>query len=346
MPMTDTPIVLDANQPTERFYAGGERISAFRGVAASAPNTPEDWIGSTTSVRGQAPTGMTLLPAGAPHDTEHGTSRGILLGDAIAADPLGWLGAEHVARWGSDAKLLVKLLDAGQRLAVHAHPDGAFAAAHLGAAHGKAEAWYLLSAGTVHVGLREDVDPAHLRALVDAQDTDALLALLNEIELQAGDTVWVPPGTLHAIGEGILLAEVQEPEDLSILLEWKGFDLDGTVLGHLDLGFDTALQAVTTTAVTGDELEALITRGVAAGSTLVAPADEYFRLDLVTAQTTPITLPAGLAIIIGVTDTLTLHTGDDELPVTTGKTVLVPAAAGAMRFTGHGSALVARPPQP
>jgi mannose-6-phosphate isomerase len=223
---------------------------------------------------------------------------------------------------------------------VHAHPDGAFAAAHLGTAHGKAEAWYLLSAGTVHVGLREDVDPARLRALVDAQDTDALLGLLNAIELEAGDTVWVPPGTLHAIGQGILLAEVQEPEDLSIMLEWSGFGLDGAAHGHLDLGFDLALQAVTTTAVTGDALAALLTRGVASGSTLAAPADEYFRLDLVVASTT---LPAGLEIVIGLDGTTGLSTTGGELAVPSGTTVLIPAAAG--EFTIAGRALVARPPR-
>lgn len=329
--MPVTPIPLPANQPTDRFYAGGTRISTFRGVDPAAPHTPEDWIASTTSIRGHAPIGMTVLPDGTP------------LAEAIAADPVGWLGEDHVARWGADEKLLLKLLDAGQRLPVHAHPGGAFAAAHLGAAHGKAEAWYLLSAGTVYVGLREVVDPDRLRALVDAQDTDSLLGLLNAVELQAGDTVFVPPGTLHAIGEGLLIAEVQEPEDLSILLEWKGFDLDGAADGHLDLGFDTALRAVMTTAVSGDELDALITRGVTAGSTLAAAADEYFRLELVTAPTAS---DAGLAIVIGVSGTMTLGFGGDSLVVSAGMTVLIPAGAGEFTLSGDGSALIARPPKP
>lgn len=337
MPFPDPsrPVILAANQPRDRFYRGGSRISAFRGVEPSPAHTPEDWVGSSTSVRGLDPAGVTVLPDGT------------LLSEAIAADPQGWLGAEHVSLWGADEKLLVKLLDAGQRLPVHAHPDGAFAAAHLGAAHGKAEAWYLLTAGTVHIGLREDVDPARLRALVEAQDTAALLGLLNAVELEAGDTVWVPPGTLHAIGEGILLAEVQEPEDLSILLEWQGFDLDGIALdgtadGHLDLGFDVALRAVTTTAVTGDALEALLTRGVASGSTLASPADEYFRLDLVVE---PTTVPAGIAILVGIDGTTTLRTHDEALAVPAGTTILIPAGAG--EFTvGGGRALLARPPKP
>ncbi|MGO8610104.1 phosphoheptose isomerase, partial [Rhizobium johnstonii] len=77
----------------------------------------------------------------------------------------------------------------------------------------------ILQGGVIHVGLRDDLDPRALRALVDRQDTAALLALLHAVEVSPGDVVWVPPGELHAIGAGVLLLELQQPEDLSILLE-------------------------------------------------------------------------------------------------------------------------------
>lgn len=217
----------------------------------------------------------------------------------------------------------MKLLDAGQRLPVHAHPDGESAAAHLGAAHGKAEAWCLLSPGTVHIALREDVEPARLRELVDAQDTAGLLGLLNAVEV--------------------------EPEDLSILLEWRGFELDGVADGHLDLGFDRALEAITTTAVTGAALRKLITRGVSQGPTLAPGSVRYFRLDRIAAART---LPAGFAIVIGLIGTTTLTTESGEVDVAAGTTVLVPAAAGEQTYRvdgshgvdGSSSVLVARPP--
>ena len=327
--MPHAPILISANQPEPRFYEGGARISKFRGVTPSAPNTPEDWVASTTSIRGHAPVGMTRL------------DDGTLLADAVASDPVGWLGEEHVSRYGSDTKLLVKLLDAGQRLPVHAHPDGEFAASHLGTAHGKAEAWYILSPGTVHIGLKEDIEPTRLRALVDAQDTEGLLDLLNAVHVEPGDSVWVPPGTLHAIGAGILLAEVQEPEDLSILLEWKGFDLDGTIEGHLDLGFDLAMQAVTTTATAGAALRSLITRHVMSGPTLAPGSVRYFRLDRISSART---LPAGFAVVIGLSGTTTLATSDGDIEIGAGATVLIPAGAGEQSYRGDGSVLVARPP--
>ncbi len=244
---------------------------------------------------GAALTGLTALPDG-------GGGRGILLRDAVAADPVHWLGGAHAQRWGADTRLLVKLLDAGQRLPVHAHPDDAFAAAHLGRAHGKAEAWYILSGGTVHLGLREDVDLDRLAQMVARQRTEELLALLHRVEVHPGDVVWVPPGELHAIGEGVLLLELQQPEDLSILLEWRGFALDGAVDGHVGIGFDRALTAVTRRARSAAEIDELVHPAPVGheGSVFPAAADAYFRLERRVVEGTAV-VSAGFAVVV-VTD--------------------------------------------
>lgn len=326
------PLTLDANQPADRFYEGGDRIAAFRAAGPAASHTPEDWVGSTTSVRGLAPVGQSRL------------ADGTLLVDAIAASPESWLGQQHLDAFGVDTKLLVKLLDAGQRLPVHAHPHRDFAAEHLGAAHGKAEAWYMLEAGTVYLGLRDGIDRAELLELVSTQQTERMLSLMHRIDVTAHDTVYVPPGLLHAIGEGLVLVEVQEPEDLSILLEWTGFDLDGTVDGHLGLGFDLALDAVESRGRSDAEIRALVHHAAADGPTLVPQSAEYFRLDAVAS---PITLDAGFAILVALEGGATVTTGAGaSLSLETGATVLVPFAAGALTFDGGGQVLVARPPLP
>lgn len=322
------PIVLPANRPPERFYRGGARISAFRGEAHSAPREPEDWVGSTTTIRGEERLGLTLLPDGR------------FLRDAMAADPVAWLGSAHVQRWGADARLLVKLLDAGQRLPVHAHPHDDFAASHLGRAHGKAEAWYILEGGVVHVGLREDVSTLTLADLVFRQDVEGLLGLLHTIEVKPGDVVWVPPGELHAIGDGVLLVELQQPEDLSILLEWAGFEIDGPGEAHLGLGFDVALTAVTTTGRPSAEMGGLVQAAPPSGSVFPRAADEYFRLERLPLRGTEVLHP-GFAIVI-VIDGVVDVAGQ---PLATGATVLVPAAA-RHEVSGHGELLIARPPTP
>jgi mannose-6-phosphate isomerase len=130
--------------------------------------------------------------------------------DLVRAEPEALLGADHLRRFGPDPGLLVKLLDAGERLGVHAHPGRSFARARLGSPWGKTEAWIILAAedgATVHVGLREPLDGATLRRWVDDQDAGAMLAALHELPVRAGTALLVPAGTLHAIGAGILLLE-------------------------------------------------------------------------------------------------------------------------------------------
>jgi mannose-6-phosphate isomerase len=316
--MVALPIVLASNQPRGRFYRGGERISRFRGEPVSPQNTPEDWVASTVAVRNQSPVGLTRLPSGE------------LLADAIASDPVGWLGSAHVDRFGRDPMMLVKLLDPGQRLPVHAHPDDAFAAAQVGAAHGKVEAWYILEAGDVWLGLREDVDFDYLAGLVETQDTRALLGLLNRVRVSPRDIVFVPAGVLHAIGEGVLLVEAQQPEDLSILLEWDGFTLDGRADGHLGIGFDVALTAVETRARDASSLIA---------QRLVS--DEFFRFEPYQGNI-DVSLNAGFAVVVVVEGSV--HIGD--LSLSGGTTVLIPYSAGTLSLVGRGSVVVVRPPVP
>jgi mannose-6-phosphate isomerase len=173
---------------------------------------------------------------------------------AIEEQPEAWLGRAHVERFSADTRLLVKLLDAGQRLPVHAHPHASFAAEHLGKAHGKAEAWYIVEGGEIYLGLKQDVTGDDLKSLVISQNVDTLLSMLHRVDVHPGDVVYVPPGVLHAINDGVFLVELQEPEDLSILLEWRDFDLDGECDGHLGLGFDLALEAVEYRSRSGEEI--------------------------------------------------------------------------------------------
>jgi mannose-6-phosphate isomerase len=325
------PIELPSNQPADRFYLGGPRIAEFRGEAPKGSRVPEDWVASTTTIAGETEVGLTVLPGGTR------------LVDAIAASPAAWLGDEHVARYGVDTKLLVKLLDAGQRLPVHAHPHAAFAREHLGRHHGKAEAWFILEGGDVFLGLTRDVPAEELAALVDSQNTERMLDLLHRRRVEPGDTVYVPPGVLHAIGEGVLLAEVQEPEDLSILLEWRGFELDGRAHGHLGLGFAVALAAVDRSALSAADVDALITRTPSGASILPAASSGYFRLahERVTGR---IELERGFAILVVTSGALRLEWDHGSMAVQRGSTVVVPFALGPSSVSGAGDLLIFRPP--
>jgi len=293
---------------------------------------PEDWVGSTATSFGSDTEGLSRLEDGR------------LLRDAIAEDPEGFLGPDHVERFGADPALLVKLLDAGQRLPVHAHPDVPFAAEHLGLAHGKTEAWVVLEPARVHLGFTRDVGVDELAGWVRTQDADAMLGAMHVLDLAAGDAVLVPAGLPHAIGEGALVVELQEPTDLSILLEWSGFQIDGATDGHLGLGFDVALAAVDRRGWSADEIARLRGATAAASGDLLPDAATFFRVER---WTGPRVLDAGLAVLVVVAGTGSIGSGESRVPVRRGETVLLPAAAGPVTVEGDDVQLVVcRPPRP
>jgi mannose-6-phosphate isomerase len=322
------PLLLPPNQ-FHRFYSGGARIDALRGAPAGEDGRPEDWVGSAATSWGEESEGLSRL--------EDGT----VLRDAIADDPEGFLGPDHVERWGADPALLVKLLDAGQRLPVHYHPGRRFAREHLGLRFGKTESWIILEAepgAEVHVGPREPLDPETVRGWVERQDADEMLAALQPVPVQAGSAVLVPAGTLHAIGAGILLLELQEPTDLSVLLEWKPFGVD-TGAEHLDLGWDTALEAM-------DREPADVAALTAGGDDGLLPpaADPYFRAERIRAGDV---LAPSFGILLAVAGEGSIRTGaGDELALRRGTTALVPFGAGDATLTGDLEAIRCLPPVP
>lgn len=317
------PLVLPPNV-LRHFYAGGPRIAAFRGLTLESDHMPEEWIGAVNTTFG-AENGRGLSQA----------PDGTLVRDAVASDPEAWLGAAHVARYGADAALLTKLLDAGQRLPVHFHPGRAFAARELGLAHGKTEAWIIIEAepgASVHVGFKRDVELATVREWMRAQASEEMLAAMHELPVASGDSIFVPAGTPHAIGAGILIVELQEPTDLSICLEWTGFELTEDDC-HLGLGWDRALKALDRGGWSEARVAAL--RGEGA---FPPAADPYFRAERVRAGT----LDPGFSVVLGLR-------GEGELggvTVRRGSALLVPYAAGAVELTGDVEALRCRPPDP
>jgi mannose-6-phosphate isomerase len=330
-----TPIYLSGNQ-FEHFYAGGGAIAAFRGIGSAQAKTPEDWIASTTTRYGHQRLGLSSLPDGR------------LLADAIAAEPLSWLGAEHRAAFGDSTELLVKLLDAGERLVVHCHPSREFATQHLGCAHGKTEAWLVLETSAqqtfVYLGFQTHVPQTKLRGWVTGQRTVELLSALNRVQVFPGDAILVPAGLPHAIGAGVFVAELQEPTDFSVLLEWKGFSIDGERDGHLGLGYPVALTAVDRSAWNPERLAGLhgpIDGGTARELVLPRAADPYFRAERLRAGAH---CEASFAVLLVLEGEGQLRLDGETLAIRKGQTLVVPHAAGPTSIHGPVSVLRCLPP--
>lgn len=327
------PVRLPANQP-QRFYRGGPAIAALRGDNPPMEFGPEDWVASCTTLHGDPATGLTTLPDGT------------LLRAAVAEHPANWLGDAHLAAFGADPALLVKLLDAGQRLPVHCHPSDEFASAHYGSRYGKTEAWIVVgtgddAGGTVHIGFAEDQSADTVADWVAGQDSSAMLGALNEVTVHAGDTVFVPAGVPHAIGAGVFIVELQQPTDLSVTLEWKDF-LDSAEGAHLGIGFDTALGCVDRRgwAKRLDELVGHEDSSAPVTDLLGRPG--FFRAERLRSGAA-LDASFGVLVVLSGTGVLrTAHAG--EVPLAKGDTFVVPHAAGEAAVAGDVVAIRCLPP--
>src|SRR5687767_8013463 len=124
---------------------------------------------------------------------------------------------------GDDAALLVKYLFTSEKLSIQVHPDDA-AARLRGHERGKEEAWHILDAepgATIGLGLRE---PMTREALRHAAVTGRIEALLDWRPVRSGDFYYSPAGTIHALGAGLALIEVQQNADLTYRLFDYGRD--------------------------------------------------------------------------------------------------------------------------
>ena len=329
------PEKLASNQ-FDHFYKGGYKIGALR-HGPGGPMRPEEWIGSMTTRFGEATMGLTTL------------SDGTTLRDSVLKDPESWLGAEHLSTFGPSSELLVKLLDPDQRLPVHYHPNRAFAKKHLSLQHGKTEAWIILEApagANVGLGFSQEQTKKDVAAMVEARDSQGLIDSLQKFDVKAGDAILVPSGVPHAIGAGIFVMELQEPTDLSALLEWNDFAVDGTVDGHLGLGFDTVLDALRYTPIEKIEAATLVTNNrLAEGadtSIFTGAADPYFRADYLGSASPRVDAGFGIFLVLQGAGSISFDNAS-EMAIEKGDAVLIPASAGSWKVSGA-QGILARPP--
>ncbi len=172
----------------------------------------------------------------------NGELAGKTLRQAILAEPAAIMGAAGSGYF----PLLIKFLDARENLSVQVHPDAAYVQKHPGA-HLKSEAWYVLAAAAgakIYKGLKPGVDR---RAFCVAARSGRVEPLLQAVPARTGDCHYLESGTVHALGAGVLVAEVQTPSDTTFrLFDWNRLDANGKPRQlHIEpalevIGFDAA----------------------------------------------------------------------------------------------------------
>ena len=165
------------------------------------------------------------------------------------------VGKKVYQTYGNNFPLLIKYIDASEDLSVQVHPDDKMAK-KIHQASGKNELWHILQAdpgAVLYIGLRPNTQREDYLSNLQTGNWEKLL---NKIPVQAGDTFYIPAGTVHSIGKGVLLAEVQQTSDLTYrIYDWNRNGLNGK---PRELHTDLALQAINFEAQPEKKIEKIV----------------------------------------------------------------------------------------
>lgn len=194
-----------------RTYQGGKQLDEFLGKPSGENSVwPEDWISSFVEAKNK-----NYIPGeGISKVLADGEER--LITDVVTPEDFG--------PGRTESGVLIKYLDASERLGIQVHPTPEFSRKHFGTNYGKTECWHILRAdenagAAIYIGFKEGITKEKWAKMFETQDIEGMLAALHRFEVKAGDTILVTAGTPHAIGAGCFLLEIQEPTDYTMRVE-------------------------------------------------------------------------------------------------------------------------------
>lgn len=194
-----------------RTYRGGKQLEEFLGKPnAENSERPEDWISSFVEARNR-----NYIPGEGISKVLVGNEERLIT-DVIVAEDFG--------PGRTESGVLIKYLDAAERLGIQVHPTPDFSRKYFETNYGKTECWHILRADTnagaaIYIGFKEGITKEKWAKLFAEQDIDGMLDALHRFEVREGDTILVTAGTPHAIGAGCFLLEIQEPTDYTMRVE-------------------------------------------------------------------------------------------------------------------------------
>jgi mannose-6-phosphate isomerase len=251
------------------------------------------------------------------------------LGEAAAEQGAALLGGRTYQHTGLRFPLLIKLLDCAAWLSLQVHPNDQQAQALEGAGQfGKTEAWYFLDAATgaeMLCGLSPGTTPEQL---AQAIRTGKLLNLTRRIPVTKGDSIFISPGTIHALGPGLLVYEVQQTSDIT----YRVYDWDRPATPQRPLHIEKSIAVANPAAVAECQPQPPLTDG--SQHTLIAC--DYFTLELLATKTKPLHLDTRAESFHALTvlDGQALIAGEGwQQTLNRFETSLVPAACGS--YTIH-----------
>lgn len=207
---------------------GGQQIKTKLGMDyGHLPNCGEVWV--VSGVEGN----ISIVGNGFLAGNDLNELVEVFMGDLV--------GEKHFKRYGNEFPLLIKYIDTNDWLSIQVHPDDKLAAKRK-IGHGKTEMWYIIHAeegAQLISGFNRKIDKkTYLKHL----ETNTLPDILNYEDAHSGDVFFIPAGRVHAIGPGILLAEIQQTSDTTYrIYDWDRIDIRGM---KRELHTEQALDAI------------------------------------------------------------------------------------------------------
>ncbi len=305
----------------ERLW-GGTKLKEVLNKPIASDITGESWELSTVS--------------GDVSVVSNGVLANTPLNTLIDEFPEALLGKSVVERFGKEFPILIKFIDAKQDLSIQLHPNDELALKRHNS-FGKTEMWYVMDADAgaeLIVGFNKDVTKAeYAKSLAD----DALPNLLNYEPVKEGDTFFINTGKIHAIGAGVLLAEIQQTSDVTYrVFDFNRKDKDGN---FRELHTEMALDAM--------DYDKKDDFRVIYGTVLDKANDmvdcPYFRtnfLNLTKDFEQDLAARDAFTIYMCVSGTASISADNGEVAIKKGETVLIPALANRIRIKTDGTKLL------
>lgn len=300
---------------------GGNKLKNYSFCYDPLPNCGELW--ALSSVEGKE----SVIANGFLAENTLNEAIEVYMGDLV--------GDKIFNRYGTDFPLLFKIIDAAKDLSIQVHPDDELAQRR-GMPCGKTEMWYVMEAdpgARLISGFRRDTDPEEYRAALAA---GRLEELLHAEEPKAGDVYFIPAGRVHALGKGLMVAEIQQTSDCTYrIYDYNRRDADGNLR---QLHTEEAMDAIDFGAV-GDHAnsryqarpnEATTLASCPYFTTKVIPLDRPVRKSLEEVDTFVVYM-----CIDGIAAVKSMET---IVPIHTGECVLVPAVADSVELFCEGPA--------
>ncbi len=304
---------------------GGEKIADYKNISSDQKNIGESWE-------------ISAVP-GHESVVAEGPLKGLSLSELIERFGADFLGSDVMENGGASFPLLVKIIDAKADLSVQVHPDDSLAKARHNSP-GKSEMWYIIDClpnAKIYSGLRDHLSPETYRKRIAG---NSIMDVVGVHRSAPGQFYYVPAGTIHAIGAGNLLAEVQQTSDITYrVYDYDRRDAQGKPRElHTDLATDAIDYRYPNDVHPTAEIFDSTTEG--------AVSSPYFKTDFLNLkggdEFLVETAGRSFAIIMVAEGDLTIHrmTDGKEFVFHSGSTVLLPASMPKTILSGPTKALL------